>query len=339
MATDVLDPVLQMSRGPRPPASIDMSARVLGRVAAGALRSDSSWEVVAVFRRSFYCRSRAGSFVCFGPMSLGSGPLNVLYQMSDPIDWEAARLMKGSLAGCDGTFFHVAKRFVFSLSEAKIWRPANPFAPWHAATILEGLANLAREVCSRPVRGGLQVLIPALTGNAPNPSEGTRAADPLIRMAMEGIEQLAAWLETRLACSSEPMPVPIPAIDALIGLGPGLTPSGDDFLGGVLVALHHLGASDVAGYLAEKVLSRAERRTNEISYAHLAAAAEGEGLAPLHAVLSSLCAPGAPRLGQSLSDVDAIGHSSGWDALAGVAFAAAIMARVRAVRGEMRVAV
>jgi hypothetical protein len=339
MKSDLLDPFMKTSRGSGPSPSGDISARVLGRVAAGALRSNSSWEVAAVFRRSFYCRSRAGSFVCFGPMSLGSGPLNVLYQMSEPIDWEAARLMTGSLAACDGTFFHITERFVFLLSEAKIWRPANPFAAWHAATILEGLAILGREVCSRPVRGGLQVLIPMLTGIAPNPSEGARAADPLIRMAMEGIEPLAAWLETRLACPSEPMPVPIPAIDALIGLGPGLTPSGDDFLGGVLVALHHLGASDVVGYLAEKVLSRAERRTNEISYAHLAAAAEGEGLAPLHAVLSSLCAPRAPRLGQSLSGVDAIGHSSGWDAMAGVALAAAITARVRAVRVEMRVAV
>jgi hypothetical protein len=320
-------------------ADLLISARVLGRVAAGALRSNSSWEVAAVFRRSFYCRSRAGSFVCFGPMSLGSGPLNVLYQMSEPIDWEAARLMKGSLAACDGTFFDVAERFTFSLSEAEVWRPVPPATPWQAATILEGLAILAREARTRSARGGLQALIPMFTGNAAASSGGVVAGSPLIRMAMEGIEPLAAWLEACLACPIEPIPVPIPAIDALIGLGPGLTPSGDDFLGGVLVALHHLGASDVAGYLAEKVLSRAERRTNEISYAHLAAAAEGEGLAPLHAVLSNLCAPGAPRLGQSLSDVDAIGHSSGWDALAGVAFAAAIMARVRAVRGAMRVAV
>ncbi len=312
------------------PATIPIAC--LGARAAALLRTESRWEVRAVFRRSFYCRSDSGAFVCVGPMSLGSGPLNVLYRRPEPIDWEAAGLTTDSAAVCDGAAVRVAERFTFRLPEARIWRPTGPSAPWQPAATLASLAELACEVRDWPARGGLQALIPTLGGNAPAATTAVHEASALLRMALGGIEPLGKWLATRLTRPGAAAPVPVSALDALLGLGPGLTPSGDDFLGGALIALHHLGGDDVAESLAAAALPRAEQRTNEISRAHLAAAAGGEGVAPLHAVLSSLCAPGTPRLGPCLSAVDAIGHTSGWDALAGVTFAAAIVARARAVR-------
>ena len=141
-----------------PPAAIPIT--LLGRESARALRLESQWEVRAVFRRSFYCRSWGGSFVCVGPMALGGGPLNILYQMAEPIDWEAARLRTGSTALCDGVLIHVAERFRFSLTGAETWRPAMPATPWQPADMIQNLAMLAREACTRPVRGGLQTLIP-----------------------------------------------------------------------------------------------------------------------------------------------------------------------------------
>lgn len=329
---------MKMQRGTRRSGFVEMSAKVLGRVAAKALGSDSPWEVAAVFRRSFYCRSRIGSFVCFGPTSLGNGPLNVLCEMSEPIDWETVRLTAGYPAVRDGTSFRVAERIIVSLSEATEWRPAKPVAPWHSATIREGLSILAAEVRAWPVRGGLQALIPMLAGDGSASPRSVYTTSPLLRMAMESIEPLREWLETRLGDPVEPRHAPKPAIDALIGLGPGLTPSGDDFLGGILVTLHHLGASKAAGELAREVLAHARQRTNDISYAHLAAAADGEGLAPLHAILENLSERGTPRLARSLSAVDAIGHTSGWDALAGIVLAATTVARSKAVHTAMGVA-
>jgi hypothetical protein len=277
--------------------------------------------------------------VCFGPKSLGSGPLNALYQMSEPIDWEAARLTTNSTALCDGVVFRVGERFTFSLAGAETWCPAMLATPWQPAIMIRNLAMLAREAATRPARGGLQPLIPILAETVEGFAWTGCDASPLVRVALPGIASLADWLETSLACPKEPVPVPIPAFEVLIGLGPGLTPSGDDFLGGVLVGLRQLGAPDLASRLATAVLSRAEQRTHEISRAHLAAAAGGEGLAPLHLMLSSLCTPGAFDIGECLSLIDAIGHTSGWDALAGVALAAAIMARIPTVRREMWVSV
>jgi hypothetical protein len=95
--------------------------------------------------------------------------------------------------------------------------------------------------------------------------------------------------------------------EQLIGLGPGLTPSGDDYFGGVMVALHQLGRCAQAASLWRWLEPRLAR-TNAISAAHLAAAATGEAHEALHEVLNGTL---------ELDSLDAVGHRSGWDALAG----------------------
>jgi len=104
----------------------------------------------------------------------------------------------------------------------------------------------------------------------------------------------------------------------LIGLGPGLTPSGDDYLGGVLVALRWLGRGAHADSLWRWLEPRLQTRTGAVSAAHLAAAASGQVHEALHDVLENLSAWHAPDLHPSLARLDAVGHTSGWDALAGI---------------------
>ena len=76
-------------------------------------------------------------------------------------------------------------------------------------------------------------------------------------------------------------------VSGLMGLGPGLTPSGDDILGGILIALHCLGRLDQAGILWDAI-GREAHRTNRISQAHLYAAAHGMGAEVLHGWIHAL---------------------------------------------------
>ncbi len=108
----------------------------------------------------------------------------------------------------------------------------------------------------------------------------------------------------------------------LIGLGPGLTPAGDDYLGGVLVALRWLGRAAQADSLWRWLQPRLATGTSAISAAHLAAAAAGQMHEALHQLLDDLAAWEAPDLNPSLRKLDLVGHSSGWDALAGIVAAA-----------------
>jgi Protein of unknown function (DUF2877) len=94
----------------------------------------------------------------------------------------------------------------------------------------------------------------------------------------------------------------------LIGLGPGLTPSGDDYLGGMLVTLRLTGRGVQSDGLWRWLQPRLKEGTSPISAAHLAAAAAGEAHEALHDVLNGKL---------DLDALDAVGHTSGWDALAG----------------------
>jgi len=106
------------------------------------------------------------------------------------------------------------------------------------------------------------------------------------------------------------------AANALIGLGPGLTPAGDDFVGGALIALRASGRAALANRVSAWALALAEEGTGKISRAHLRCAAEGEGHEALHELLSAL-QKGKQDIDHALAALARIGHSSGLDAAAG----------------------
>ena len=123
-------------------------------------------------------------------------------------------------------------------------------------------------------------------------------------------EALASWI-AQGASGREP------ALAArLVGLGNGLTPAGDDLIGGAIIALHALGRKAVAQRVASWALGLARTRTNRISRAHLACAAAGQGHEALHLALAAILA-GRSSLRKELSALRRIGHSSGMDALGG----------------------
>jgi hypothetical protein len=117
------------------------------------------------------------------------------------------------------------------------------------------------------------------------------------------------------------------AVAGLIGAGRGLTPSGDDTLCGVLLAL---GTSE--GLSARRALSTVRSavlamtsRTTSLSAALLVAAGEGYAV-PDVVRLATLCAGVDPSIPVDPAEFDlvlarvlAIGHSSGADLVAGLA--------------------
>ena len=116
---------------------------------------------------------------------------------------------------------------------------------------------------------------------------------------------------------------------ALLGLGEGLTPSGDDFLGGVLFGLRQQECADfdetwidwdvVRGWVAD-----AAPLTNRISHAILSDLAEGHGPEPLHDLARETLRGGSREVvAGHAARVIRIGNTSGWGLLAG--FSAALL--------------
>ena len=246
-----------------------------GRDAEAALSGGGKLTVVAAFARSFYVRDGAGQLACIGGRGLGDGPLNALGERPPTIPSIGTTLDPGR----------------FDRERLVRWRPP-PAGPWRR----EGLrARLAAIAAAGP--RGLASAIPAILGS---PFD---SPDPFIAASIGPLLALRDWI-------GGPPP---PALAQLIGLGPGLTPAGDDALGGAAIALRAIGRTEQADRLAVWLETAAPSATGEIAWAHLRAAARGEGSAALHAALAALVQGAIP----DLAAIDAIGHSSGWDALAG----------------------
>lgn len=116
---------------------------------------------------------------------------------------------------------------------------------------------------------------------------------------------------------------------ALLGRGPGLTPSGDDVLAGVLATLRVLGPSRpppvaawvaaTADRLARAVLDDARRHTTALSAQLLTYADAGAVALPLGDVLRAVAGRG--ELVAAATRLARLGHTSGSDLLVGIALA------------------
>lgn len=103
----------------------------------------------------------------------------------------------------------------------------------------------------------------------------------------------------------------------LLGCGPGLTPLGDDFLGGVFFALRAARCPWWPGEVPA-FLAWARARTPRLSHALLADLSQGHGPEPLHALTLALFT-GAVREAQLRAcDLLGMGQSTGAGLLAGV---------------------
>jgi hypothetical protein len=107
------------------------------------------------------------------------------------------------------------------------------------------------------------------------------------------------------------------AVAALLGLGTGLTPAGDDLLAGALAALRALG-SPAAHSLGGAVRAMAPAATTRLSATLLEAADAGAVVPEAAAVLRALAGVGTGSLDAATRRLVGLGHTSGWHLAAGL---------------------
>jgi hypothetical protein len=113
------------------------------------------------------------------------------------------------------------------------------------------------------------------------------------------------------------------AVNSLIGLGSGLTPSGDDLLVGYLAGLWSTvqNKSERAQFVSDlgKTIVCLSRRTNDISRTYLYHAARGQVSSRLANLAKAICHGENPgRLLETAESAVQVGHTSGLDAVTGL---------------------
>lgn len=134
--------------------------------------------------------------------------------------------------------------------------------------------------------------------------------DPVLEYAKRQINLCSSCLlEGRIEAAAE-------ALRKMVGLGIGLTPSGDDFLCGVLAGIRLYGRESSSFYASlEKELESHLTDTNDISRTFLVCAMQGQFSLPV----IQLTAKKVPL--DILEEFSQIGHSSGLDTLCGLLYA------------------
>ncbi len=142
------------------------------------------------------------------------------------------------------------------------------------------------------------------------------------RPGLDGHEAPAALAA---CCAAGDLAGAVEVAEDLVGLGPGLTPSGDDVLAGLLLALRLLGGAIrggtravwLADWLSAAVTSDAGDRTTSVSATLLHCAARGQAAAEVAAVLRGFA--GQEPVGPAVTRLLAAGHTSGADLAWGLA--------------------
>jgi hypothetical protein len=207
----------------------------------------------------------------------------------------------------------------FDFAGAPVWKPpVLSIGKTIPVSHLAGLVQSAYHRLAAQKKSGWGVLIPAILQIAGGQGEPEVAGNGFVLPgnvwpAVRGI------LLASLARNFNPI---LSYVAGLVGLGTGLTPSGDDFLGGLFFAstLLRCAYPDIpylqAWNYVDFILG-CKTQTNLISFTLLKDHSQGHALEPLHLFANALL---AGQLDQTLpfaSGLAGVGHSTGWDVLAG----------------------
>lgn len=205
--------------------------------------------------------------------------------------------------------------WIISLAEAVEW---NPRPAW--GTIRERTAQLKQQL------GTVTAMLAAQAppgSFAPLALRSTVESDAVQMLAVQAAKEPVAMLWEGISGSNETAIREGAA--RLAGLGGGVTPSGDDFLMGVMLAMWAITDDERASMLGDWVKESARERTNLISNAWLAAAASGEASIEWHQFFEALAVPGESGLHPIVNALIQRGHTSGADAMAGFVAAAELL--------------
>ena len=290
-------------------------AKQIGSRAKGLLAQHGfSGKVLAVLSASVYLVSGDGEILWMSQQGLAMHRRCIL------VSFRPRSISVGQNFFVDGPWIRFPEGTTVDLEPATEWKPSG-VGPGNAEPLPTVQAHIRQWVEAVTRLGnakGLGRMISLISSVVGGKKQAISNADPFLAKARN------AMLDLTTACFDLDMTEVARRSRELVGLGPGLTPSGDDFLGGLLFAAHALKTAYPQHFRWEDepvmdLIEWASTQTHPISHAILRDHALGHGPKPLHDVVVSLL--NGRDLSRTLGETErllGIGETSGWDILAGM---------------------
>lgn len=273
-------------------------------MARDLLAQHQTWSVHSVFGRAFNLVAPDGSLLGVVLAEGGDGPASVVLDIKPelpPLDQE---LEPGAVARAQRGLLLVADRLAVDLSTAALWDPAPIRLMLPIDEIAARIVHARSRAAALAPAGGFAPLL----GDA-----ATGPPDLTLLRASALIDNLSTVIRARRWAD-----VLAPA-RALSGLGPGLTPAGDDVLAGLALGIW-AGLGTLPEPLADALHAAVEGRTTDLAVARVRHAVAGRPDEAVHRLLSALVdgQHSPDDLEPAVRAVLDYGHSSGADTLVGI---------------------
>lgn len=216
-------------------------------------------------------------------------------------------------------YIKIAPDLSIDFSDASTWAVST--IPTEAALEIDripiGVKRIFQTTFDLSQASGFGRMIPKILSLAASQQDEEAENDPLLTLAWLGINKIAK------GCLMRDLSGLFNEANALVGLGGGLTPSGDDFLGGLLFCLNTIGRlypEHICLDSSEQALflDSAKERTNLISFTLLKDLTNGQAVEPLHELIRLILSDQPLESTSPACRLTQIGHSTGWDLLTGV---------------------
>ncbi len=289
----------------------------IGAMIPELLSQDSRWQIIKTYQNCSYWRDIDNQLICVGNERIGRGPFTITCSAVPPFSSEQSP--PAEMLFARNRIFDHRGRVCLNLDGAPLWQAGFATSAPDSAALADDLALLRVAARRSAPAESLGALIPTLCHfSGQQPVATTPVASLVHRLVLDTIEQLRQVATTHPE-SALPTTIAI-SLQRLIGLGYGLTPSGDDFCAGYLLGLAKMQQNGTALSLAGLLHDAAQRRTTAVSLAFFRALARGLVTQTHHQLLDCLGNQHCSQRHRILRDTADHGGTSGWDTLAGLVF-------------------
>lgn len=276
--------------------------------------------VHSVFNQVINLAFPGRGLVSVSTSAISNSPTNIVTNLKDHCGWPELGINAGTEVVTTGKLLCLGPVSV-DLSTASLWIPSikHRLAPLPTQEIARNILRLGSCADRYLKPHGLSPLLPYLNELLAGSCPPAVHYDPFLRTAATGIACLITSIK------SGDLSVLCQQSKQLIGLGPGLTPSGDDLLAGLMagMAFTEKAASLTpppvpVELINDAIVSQSEGRTNDISRQLLEFSARGEVTETMEAVILAVLQGPEDQLEQSAVRLLNVGASSGADQLLGI---------------------
>ncbi len=292
---------------------LELCSRQMGEAARGLLTPGACGQVLAGFSTSAYLVTEQAELFW---LASEDAPMHTRgLRIAGPFP----RLVAGERFFIEGERINIGPNIQVDFADGSPW--AVPRIPVETALRIDQVplrvTSFFATTLDLSQATGLGRLIPRILSLTAGQPDEEAETDPVLARAWPSVRAIAE------ACLLGDMSGLLREARDLVGLGEGLTPSGDDFLGGLLfcagtIQRRYPGLIDLDSSEQARFLESARQRTNLISFTLLEDLAGGQAVEPLHELVHSILSKQPQNGIGPLSCLTEIGHSTGWDLLAGV---------------------